>query len=141
MDDNLIYINDRLAIRRDELTFRSSRSGGPGGQHVNMTDSRIELTFNVCTSSSLDEEQRAILLEALKNRIDSEGDLRVVSGSERSQYRNREVVLARFVMLLQNALRPRTPRKATRVPRGAREARLQDKRRRGETKARRRGEE
>ena len=124
-------------IPRAELHFRTSRSGGPGGQHVNKVETRVELLFDVAASPSLLEGQRLRLLEELPTWLDGDGVLHLVSDSYRSQYRNREDVLARFVLLLQHALRPQIPRKPTRTPRRVKEARLQEKRHRGEIKRRR----
>jgi ribosome-associated protein len=136
-----LVITPHVRIPRAELQFRTSRSSGPGGQHVNKVETRVELRFDLLASPSLDEVVRARLLDELRPWLDDAGILHVVSDAYRSQYRNREDATARFVALLQHALRPRTPRKPTRIPRGVREARLQDKRRRGETKRRRRGDE
>jgi len=134
VDDSLLQITPALAIPRAELQFRTSRSSGPGGQHVNKTETRVELLFDVQNSPSLTEEQRARLLEGLRSWLDSAGELHIVSDSYRSQYRNREDTLARFVLILQHALRPRKTRRPTRIPRSVNEARLQEKKHRGETK-------
>ncbi len=130
-----------VSIPRAELQFRTSRSSGPGGQHVNKVETKVELLFDVAGSPSLNEFVRARLLDELHSWLDSTGTLHVVSDRYRSQYRNREDVTARFVMLLQHALRPRTPRKPTRISRARKEARLQEKRQHGEIKRRRRGED
>lgn len=137
MDDRLLLITPALAIPRAELQFRTSRSGGPGGQHVNKVETRVELLFDVAASPSLSDAQQQRLLEDLRTWLDSDGVLHLVSDSYRSQYRNREDVIARFVLLLQHALRPRIPRKATRVPRAVKAARLQEKHHRAEIKRRR----
>ncbi len=97
----------------------------------------MELLFDVANSPTLSEEERARLLEGLRTWLDNDGLLHLVSDSYRSQYRNREDVIARFVLLLQHALRPIVPRKATRTPRRVKEARLQEKRHRGEIKRKR----
>ncbi len=129
-----LIITPSLCLPREEVQFRTSRSSGPGGQHVNKTETRVELLFDVAGSPSLTEEQRSLLLDELRSWLDNSGVLHLVSERFRSQYRNREDVITRFVLLLQHALRPRIPRKKTRVPRGAHEARLQDKKARGATK-------
>lgn len=137
-DDNLIVINDSLRIPRAELSFRATRSGGPGGQHVNTSSTRIELTWNIVTSPSLTDAERARLLERLANRIDTEGVLRLVAAGSRSQARNREEVTERFRLVVAAALRVPKPRRKTRPSRAARERRLQEKRHRSEIKRRRR---
>lgn len=143
-DDSILRITPALAIPRAELEFRTSRSSGPGGQHVNKVETRVELRFDVANSPSLDDDQRMRLLEGLRSWLDSDGTLHLVSDSYRSQFRNREDVIARFVVLLQNALRPRKHRKPTRIPRRVHEQRLQTKKERGAVKRLRqrgRGEE
>lgn len=126
-----------LLIPVDELSFSYSRSGGPGGQHVNKTETRVELQFDVAHSPSLDEQQRARLLARLGSRIDKQGILHVVAGSTRSQADNRAAAIERFKLLVQHALREQRPRVATRPNAAARRRRLAEKRQRGEIKRRR----
>jgi ribosome-associated protein len=132
--DDAVVISEALTVPRSELEYRATRSGGPGGQHVNTSSTRIELTWNVAASASLSDEQRLRILETLKNRIDEQGVLRLVASASRSQYRNREDVTERFVRLVANALVTRKPRKRTKPPRQAKEARLKSKKRRSERK-------
>ncbi|HUF30622.1 MAG TPA: alternative ribosome rescue aminoacyl-tRNA hydrolase ArfB [Gemmatimonadaceae bacterium] len=137
MNDALVITPD-VSIPRSELTVRATRSGGPGGQHVNTSSTRVELVWNVRTTSALNDENRARLLTRLSHRVDSEGAVRVVAGATRSQRRNRDDAEERLVALVRRALA--TPRKRipTRASRAAKEARLTAKRRRGETKKARR---
>lgn len=134
----LVIINDHLAIPVSELDFRFSRSSGPGGQHVQRSDTRVELLFNVATSPSLKPEQRVRILSRLGNQIDGEGVLRIVSSSTRSQLENREDAVRRFQALLAGALRTQKRRVATKPSAAAREARLVGKRVRSQHKATRR---
>jgi len=136
-EDRLLRITPFLVIPMEELDFRTSRSGGPGGQHVNKTETKVELVFDVANSPSLTEGQRARLLEELTSWLDSTGVLHLVSSQSRSQYRNREDTITRFVALLQQSLRPQKIRKETRVSRGAKEARLESKKHRGQVKRQR----
>lgn len=141
MDDDLqpkLVINDRLAIPESELAFRFSRSSGPGGQHVQKSDTRVELLFDVARSPSLSEEQRGRILERLGTQIDGEGVLRVVSSATRSQLENREEAVQRFQALLAAALRVRKRRKPTQPSAAAREARLAEKKVKSQHKATRR---
>jgi len=138
MNQEILPITDQLAIPLSELDFRFSRSGGPGGQHVNRTATRVELLFDVAHSPSLTEEQRQRLLKRLAGRIDSEGILRVAAQSERSQLRNRQEAIERLQTLLRQALHIPKRRRRSKVPRWARERRLAEKRRRSETKRYRR---
>jgi ribosome-associated protein len=132
--DNILHIKGGLNIPLREVRFRFSRSSGPGGQHVNRSATRVELLFDVASSPSLTEEQRGRLLRRLASHLDSEGVLRLVSQSSRSQVRNREGLLERFRLLLALALVQRRPRHPTRPTRATREKRLENKRRRAETK-------
>ena len=133
-DDGNIPINARLAIPRDELELKATRSGGPGGQHVNTSSTRIELTWNVATSPSLWEDDRARLLDKLSTRLDGEGRLRIVSQGERSQLQNREAAVARFAEVVAKALLVPKRRKATRPTKASKEKRLESKKQRGQLK-------
>ncbi|HEX5346373.1 MAG TPA: alternative ribosome rescue aminoacyl-tRNA hydrolase ArfB [Pseudonocardiaceae bacterium] len=119
-----------MLIPERELGWRFSRSGGPGGQGVNTTDSRVELIFDVTASTTLTAQQRARVLQRLSNRL-VDGVLTVVATEYRSQLRNRDAARARLAAMLRAALAPDPPtRRPTRPSRAARERRLADKRRR-----------
>jgi ribosome-associated protein len=137
-DDALLEIDASLTLPRAELTYRATRSGGPGGQHVNTSSTRVELTWDVGASPSLSEEQRARIREKLANRISGEGVLLLAASEHRSQHQNREAVTERFVELVRRSLVVPKPRKKSRPSRAAREARLHAKRRRSELKRSRR---
>jgi ribosome-associated protein len=134
---DLVLINDGLAVPKAELEYRATRSGGPGGQHVNTSSTRIELTWNVQTSPSLSDAQRARILEKLATRIDGNGVLRLTASSSRSQLQNREEVTERFAQIIAQALRIPKPRKKTKPSKAAKEARLKAKKQRSEIKRRR----
>ncbi|NOT09053.1 MAG: aminoacyl-tRNA hydrolase [Gemmatimonadales bacterium] len=123
-----------LRIPAAELSYRATRAGGPGGQHVNTSSTRVELWWNLTESAAPTPPQRATLLARLANRLDGEGWLRLVEAGSRSQLRNREEVTARFLRLLEEALRPKKKRQPTRVPRVEKKKRLETKRQRGEVK-------
>ncbi len=133
-----IVISGNLIVPANELRFRYSRSGGPGGQHVNRTETRVELLFDVAHSPSLSEGQRGRLLDRLAGRLDRDGMLHIVSSATRSQLENRADAMARFRALLQSALRPSKRRLATQPTAASRERRLESKKRRGQVKAGRR---
>ncbi|MEP7327512.1 MAG: alternative ribosome rescue aminoacyl-tRNA hydrolase ArfB [Gemmatimonadota bacterium] len=116
-----------FSIPENELEYQVSRSGGPGGQHVNKTSSRVEVWWNVATSPTLTGEQKARLLSKLAARLDSEGRVRVVSGATRSQLKNRKEVTARLERLVNAALVIPKLRKRTKPTRAAKERRLADK--------------
>lgn len=132
-----IEITPNLTISQEELSLRFARSGGPGGQNVNRTATRVELLFDVANSPSLTEGQRALILSRLEGYIDGEGVLHLFSQATRSQWQNRRDVTERFRELLAGALKVRRPRRATRPSKAARERRLRKKRLRAELKRQR----
>lgn len=124
-----------ILISEDELTERFSRSSGPGGQHVNTSDTRVELRWDVAVSRSITDGQRERLTDRLAERLSGGGVLVIVASEYRSQWRNREAARSRLAALLAQSLRPPSPRRRpTRPGRGAREARLASKRRRAVVK-------
>ncbi|MGH8887036.1 MAG: alternative ribosome rescue aminoacyl-tRNA hydrolase ArfB [Egibacteraceae bacterium] len=133
-----VEVRPGLTIPDEELVFRFSRSSGPGGQHANTSDTRVELRFDVEGSQVLSEEQKARIRERLGNRVTADGVLVLTGDEHRSQTRNRDAVLARFTALLAEALQPQRPRKPTRRSRAAQQRRLEAKRQQAEKKARRR---
>jgi ribosome-associated protein len=120
---DVLRVTRGLVIPLDELSWRFTPSGGPGGQHANKTSTRAEVRFDVASSPSLGPRQRARLLERLGPTV------RVSAGEERSQSRNREVALRRLAARLADALRTERPRLPTAPTTGARIRRLEDKRR------------
>jgi len=126
-------VTDAVRIPRFELHESFSASGGPGGQHANKAATRVELTFHVPTSSAFrHEHQRQRVLDRLGETI------RVVADDERSQVRNRAIAEERLATKLRDALRVRTPRRATKPSRGSQRRRLEDKAQRAELKRQRR---
>jgi ribosome-associated protein len=123
-----------IDIPLSELHFRFVRSRGPGGQHVNTSSTQVELLFDVISSPSLNETQKARLLDKLASYIDKEGVLHLSSQSTRSQHQNRQDIIARFQRLMQAALRVPKKRRPTRPTAASRERRLEAKRRRGQLK-------
>lgn len=138
MPDGYLEITPELVLPLAELDYRATRSGGPGGQHVNTSSTRIEVWWDVASSPALTEEQRTRLLARLSSRLDSDGRLRVVASESRSQLRNREAATERLRELVASALEVRKPRKRTKPSRAARAARLEAKRRRSALKRDRR---
>jgi ribosome-associated protein len=137
--NNDLRVNARLTIPRDELVVQASKAGGPGGQHVNTSSTRIEVRWNVESSRALSEADRARLRTSLAGRIDTAGMIRVTASESRSQRRNRDFAEERLADLVRRALVIPKTRKKTKKPRGAVEARLQQKRERaGRKKDRRR---
>ena len=133
----MLPVDDNLVLPEYELTYRSSRSSGPGGQNVNKVETRVTLLFDVPGSAVLDEAQKELVRRRLATRINKEGVLRVISQRHRTQNANREAARTRLVELLADALRPRRQRRPTKTPKRARRRRLEDKKRRGELKRRR----
>jgi ribosome-associated protein len=133
-----IRVNESVFIPRAELDIRASRASGAGGQHVNKTSSRIEISWNVAASSAITEEQRERLLARLSSRLSDDGAIRVVASETRSQLRNREAAEARLAETIAKALMVPKKRKPTRRPRAANEARLTEKKKQSDRKRERR---
>lgn len=134
----LLEVSPALRLPLAELEFRASRSGGPGGQHVNTSSTRVELWWDVASSPTLTDEQRSWLLHRLSSRLDARGRLRLVASGSRSQLRNREEALERLREVVAAALVVPKVRKRTRPSRAAKAARLEAKRRRATVKRDRR---
>ena len=132
-------IRGSVSLPETELMWRFSRSGGPGGQHVNTSDSQVELRFDLAATEALPEVWKQRALERLAGRL-VDGVLTVRSSEHRSQWRNRETAAVRMASLLAEATAPPPkPRRPTRVPRGINERRLQQKKQRAQTKRGRSG--
>jgi ribosome-associated protein len=122
-----LVVNSLLSIPRAELLVRASRSGGPGGQHVNTSSTRVEVLWNVRASSVLFDDQRTTIMNALRTRLSAAGDLRVVASDTRSQRRNRALAERRLAEIVRRALIVKKARKRTRPTRSAVERRLAEK--------------
>jgi ribosome-associated protein len=123
-----LRINERLSLPLAEIELRTSRSSGPGGQHANVTASRVEAVFDVEASASLDEAQRTRLLERLGPVVTA------VAQDARGQSRNRDLALQRLAAKIAAGLRVQRKRRPTRPTRASRQRRLEQKRQRGERK-------
>lgn len=134
MREDFLPINDQVAIPLSELSFRYARSSGPGGQHVQRTETKVELLFDLVNSPSLNESQRQLAMSRLGTRLDQNGMLHLTSQAGRSQLDNRADVIERFQRLLAAALRPLKARRPTRPTTSARQQRLEGKRKRGQAK-------
>ncbi len=136
--DQPLRVSSRIEIPAAELNWRFSRSGGPGGQHANTSDTRATLSFDVARSPSLGPTYRQRALERLAGRL-VDGVLTITASEHRSQLLNREAAMRRLAAMLAGATAPPTPaRRPSRPSRSAVQERLTDKRRRGETKRLRR---
>jgi len=135
-----IDVTPGVRIPASELLIRAMTGSGPGGQHVNRSATRIELRWNVRTSRALGETQRARVMAKLSSRLDGEGFLRIVAGEYRSQQQNRRAALERLATTVSRALVVNPSRKATRPTRSSVERRLDEKRKRSDTKQQRRGD-
>lgn len=133
-----VYLNIELPDLHTEFRFRTSKSGGKGGQHVNKTESRVELLFSPAGSDLLTEFQKNKLLDRWAGRLDEIGDIRFVEDGDRSQIRNREEVVKKFYRALRIALREEKKRKKTKVPAAVKRKRAEGKQRRSDIKSARR---
>ncbi len=133
-----LVINHHLSLAPDELEFRATTGGGPGGQHVNRSATRIELRWRPAASESLvhalSPAHCARVVQRLSGRVDSAGVLRLVAAEHRSQRRNRDAAAERLVAIIRAALPDPVPRKATKPTRGAVERRLDEKKQRASKK-------
>ncbi|MCX5227726.1 alternative ribosome rescue aminoacyl-tRNA hydrolase ArfB [Streptomyces sp. NPDC090301] len=127
-------IRGSVSLPEAELQWRFSRSSGPGGQHVNTSDSQVELRFDLAATDALPEVWKARALERLATRLVN-GVVTVRASEHRSQWRNRETAAVRLAALLAEATAPPPkPRRPTKIPRGINERRLREKKQRSETK-------
>jgi len=133
----MIEIEGGVLIPDERIEFKFSRSGGPGGQNVNKTNTRVTLLFDAANCESLTDAQRQQILKALATRTDRDGVIRIVCQRYRTQRANREGAVERLIELLNNALRKKAVRKKTAVPWSARQKRLEKKKRRGMLKKQR----
>ncbi|MDP9067651.1 MAG: aminoacyl-tRNA hydrolase [Actinomycetota bacterium] len=132
-----IKINRSLTVPDQEIEFRFTTSGGPGGQHANKASTRVELIWNVSRSAVLGPRQRQRLLHGLRHRVDASGNLRLASDRNRSQMQNRNEAIERFRTLVSAALIPPKKRVETKPTKAAREKRLIEKKQRSEVKQKR----
>lgn len=132
---NALVVTRRVMIPVAELRYRFSRGSGPGGQNVNKVASRVELVFDLEGSPSLTDDQKRRIRTALGRRVDTSGRLTLAAGESRSQWENRRIVTQRFLLLLQDALRPKARRIATAPHGGSKEKRLSAKKARSQVKS------
>lgn len=126
------------ALLISELNFKAIRSSGAGGQHVNKVSSKVVLNFDLTNSQIFSEEQRALLFKNLANRLTTEGVLILQSDESRSQHKNKELVIKRFLELIRHSLKRPKKRKPTKVPRAVKLKRLSKKKQQADKKANRR---
>ena len=126
-----------MADLNKEVKYRTSKSSGAGGQHVNKVATKVALRFTVKDSRVLTEHQKTVIFEKLEHRISKEGLLLLQCDETRSQLKNKEIVFRRFMLLIINALKPDKPRKKTKPSKGSKEKRLADKRKVSEKKVNR----
>ena len=118
-----------------ELQFKAVRSSGAGGQNVNKVSSKIVLIYDLATSQGLDEEEKLLLQTKLKTKISQENLLILTCDEDRSQFKNKKIIIKRFFEMLEKALAKPKVRKATKISKGANEKRIQEKKKAGEIKA------
>lgn len=141
MDEGMyLNVTPDLAIPRSELQYRATRSGGPGGQHVNTSSTRIELLWDLSNSKAVSDEQRQRLRAKLAPRLDADGMVRVVASDRRSQAQNKQAAEERLVAVVKHALHLPKVRRPTKPTRASKEKRLDEKKRNADKKRSRRVE-
>lgn len=131
---NDLMINEQLTVPLHELEFSYSRSSGPGGQHVNKTSTRVSLRWNVLASQTLTEDQRSILLQRLAPHVTHDGYFIIHVDTTRSQHKNKEIAIERFIDDIKSAFIVPKKRKKTKVSKEAQEKRLHAKKRQSQRK-------
>jgi ribosome-associated protein len=129
-----IVLTHSVKIPIAELEFKTSRSGGPGGQNVNKLETRVEVLFDIANSQNISEDIRHRLLNTLDSQLDSSGTMHVVAQDTRSQWKNKQLAIERLTDILKSALIVRKKRIATKPTHTAREVRIRSKKARGQTK-------
>lgn len=122
-----IYVKNGITIPEHELIVTFSRAGGPGGQHVNKTETRVTVSWNINASDALTEEQKSRIIENLKDKITADGNLSIHNTESRSQQQNKQNAFVNLALLIRKALHIPKKRMKTRVSKAAKEARLQKK--------------
>lgn len=117
-----------------ELIFNTSRSGGAGGQHVNKVETKVEVYWDILKSFAINDDQRSLISQKLKNKIDSDGILKMASSKTRSQLKNKEDAINKLLALIEKALIIQPKRIPTKVPKSVVKKRLSDKKKAGEIK-------
>ena len=125
----------KVEILNSELNFKAVRSSGAGGQNVNKVSSKMVLIFDVASSQGLDDDEKSLLQIKLKTKISQENLLILTCDEDRSQLKNKRIIIKRFFEMLEKALTKPKARKATRTTKGANEKRIQEKKKAGEIKA------
>jgi ribosome-associated protein len=122
-----LFIKHNITIPEHELEITTSRSGGAGGQHVNKTDTRITVRWNIKTTTALTDEQKQYVLEKLQSRVTEDGDIIVHNSESRSQAQNKKNAFNNLASIVRNALHVPKKRIATKIPKALKEARLKTK--------------
>lgn len=122
-----IFINNYIIIPYGELSFSTSRASGPGGQHVNKTNSRITLRWNIQATSVLTDKEKELIFTKLANHLTQDGEIIIHNSQTSSQYENKKRAMNNLSLLISKSLKPEKKRKKTDIPKAKKESRLQSK--------------
>lgn len=130
----MIKVNNKISINENELKFDFIRASGPGGQNVNKVSTAVQLRFNIMTSKSLNEHEKALIIQCLRKKVTNEGILIIEAKRFRTQEKNKQDAVERLISLIIKCTKIKKPRRKTKIPKSVMEKRIEGKKRKAETK-------
>ncbi len=130
----MIKVNNKISINENELKFDFIRASGPGGQNVNKVSTAVQLRFNIMTSKSLNEHEKALIIQCHRKKVTNEGILIIEAKRFRTQEKNKQDAVERLISLIIKCTKIKKPRRETKIPKSVMEKRIEGKKRKAETK-------